>query len=162
MYYIYAYMNKLDGRLYIGQTQDLEARDKAHIYNRSNLHIDNAIRKYGRDNFDCWVITTVDSIESANQEEMYWIAELRKHLGSDMLYNKSNGGEASFRGMKHSEETKKKMSESKNGEGNPNYGKRFPGRTNSGSFKFGQKVQHNHKGKTWKLVDGKRVWLEST
>ena len=52
----------------------------------------------------------------------------------------------------HSEETKRKMSEAKKGEKNPFYGK-----THSDEFR------KNHskllKGKTWKVIDGKRVWL---
>lgn len=159
MHYIYIYINKLDGKIYVGQTQDLKSRDKSHIYNKSNLHIDNAIRKYGRNNFDYFILTTADNIESANQKEIFWISEMRRLFGDKMIYNKSNGGEASMRGLKHSDNTKKKMSDSKVGEKNPNYGKRFPGRTNSGCFKPGHKVHHNHKGKTWKLINGKRVWI---
>lgn len=52
----------------------------------------------------------------------------------------------------HSEETKQNMSESRKGEKNPFYGK-----THSDEFR------KNHskllKGKTWKVIDGKRVWL---
>lgn len=164
MHYIYIYANKINGKIYVGQTQDLKARDKVHIYNKSNSPIDNAIRKYGRNNFDYFTLITTDNIVSANQKEIFWISELRRLFGTKMIYNISNGGEASMRGRKHSEETKKKMSEARSGKNNPNYGKRFPGRINSGTFKNGHKVSHNHKGKTWKVIDGKRVWIsiEST
>lgn len=101
MHYIYVYHNKIDGKIYIGQTQDLYQRDKAHIYNKANTYIDNAIRKYGRENFELWTIAIVDSCEAANQEEIFWISEMRKHLGTDMIYNVSDGGEASMRGKKH-------------------------------------------------------------
>ena len=50
------------------------------------------------------------------------------------------------KGFRHSEETKKKLSLSKMGSKNPmfgkkphNYGKKYPGKTNSGSFKKGHK-----------------------
>lgn len=160
MHYIYAYENRLDGKVYIGQTNDLYKRDKSHQYNQHNLHIDNALRLHGRENFDYWVINETQNIDQANQEEIFWILTARYLLGKDMVYNKSDGGEASMRGRKHSEETKKNMSAARKGAGNPNYGKKFPGRINSGCFKPGLKPTHNHKGKTWRLIDGKRVWME--
>lgn len=51
------------------------------------------------------------------------------------------------------------MSESHMGEKNHNFGKKFPGLINAGSFKTGHKVKHNHKGKTWEVINGKRVWI---
>lgn len=159
MHYIYYYQNKINGKIYIGQTVDLKKRDHAHVYNQHNLHIDNAINKYGRANFSYEIINIVETQEEADILETFWISEVRNLLGADMVYNKSDGGDASMRGKKHTAETKAKMSEARKGSGNPNYGKRFPGKTNSGSFKPGQKVTHNHKGKTWKVIDGKRVWI---
>jgi group I intron endonuclease len=159
MHYIYVYENKINGKVYVGQTKDLKKRDNAHIYNQHNLHIDNAINVYGRDNFDYWIINIVSTEEQADQEEIFWISEMRRCLGAEMIYNKSDGGDASMRGRKHTPETISKMSDSRKGINNPNYGKKKPGFTNSGSFKAGMKVSHNHKGKTWKLIDGKRVWL---
>lgn len=54
-------------------------------------------------------------------------------------------------GQRHSEETKQKMSESKKGERNPLYGK-------NRSEEVRKKIAEALKGKHWKLVDGKRVW----
>ncbi len=48
----------------------------------------------------------------------------RKDLGTGCLKNLTEGGDG-LSGHKHSEETKKKMSESRSGSKNPNFGKKF-------------------------------------
>jgi group I intron endonuclease len=160
MHFIYAYENKINGKIYVGQTNNLHKRDKAHRYNQHNIPIDSAIAKHGRDNFDYWIISIVETVEQANQEEIFWILTARALLGENMVYNLSNGGDASMRGRKHSPETIEKMSVARRKEKNANWGKRKPGFTNSGSFVKGHKPTHNHKGKTWKLIDGKRAWMD--
>lgn len=105
MIYIYAYENLINGKLYIGQTHDLTKRDRSHIHGQKTV-IDKAIRKYGRNNFALWTITIVDSQSLADQEESYWISEMRAHLGKHMIYNLANGGMCAG---KHSEETKNKL-----------------------------------------------------
>jgi hypothetical protein len=62
--------------------------------------------------------------EEAFKHEIYMIAVLgRKDLGTGILRNKTDGGEGSS-GAVRSEETRKKLSEMKKGENNPNYGKK--------------------------------------
>ncbi len=160
MYFIYAYQNNINGKIYIGQTNNLYQRDKAHICNQHNTYIDNAIQKYGRYNFEYWTISICDTVEQANQEEIYWIAEMRSQLGIKNLYNLSDGGEASFRGRKHTLENRRKMSERHMGSNNPFYGKGKKGFTNGGSFRKGNPGHKGCVGKSWKLVDGKRVWFD--
>ena len=67
------------------------------------------------------------------------------------------------KGLRHSEESRKKMSESRKGKNNPMYGKNgaFLGKHhNEDTLK---KMSESHKGllknKTWKIINGKRVWL---
>lgn len=160
MIFIYAYQNKINDKIYIGQTNNLKKRDHSHIYNQHNTYIDNAIKKYGRTNFDYWTITVCDNVEQANQEEIYWIAEMRSQLGSHNVYNISDGGEASMRGKKHSQETIKRMRETRKGSNNAFYGKGTKGFTNGGSFKPGRPGPKINAGKTWKVINGKRVWID--
>lgn len=70
----------------------------------------------------------------------------------EMLRKSSTGNKNSL-GHKHSKETKVKISKAKTGKSQPN----------SGSFKSGQndKRHKNRLGKTWKKIDGKRVWSDS-
>ena len=116
MHFIYAYENKINGKIYIGQTTNLIKRDKDHVFGDESMPIDLAINKYGRNNFNLWVISIEDTSDKANQEEIYWISQLRENIGIENVYNIANGGACSpMLGRKHSDESKKKMSESLKG-----------------------------------------------
>ena len=59
MLYIYKFTNKINGKIYIGQTNDIEQRKRGHkstAFNEKShdyhCAFHNAIRKYGLDNFD--------------------------------------------------------------------------------------------------------------
>ena len=57
---IYKITNKLNGKVYIGQTVgSLQARWKAHLRSRDNAVFHKALRKYGAENF------TVEQIDMA-------------------------------------------------------------------------------------------------
>lgn len=168
---IYAYQNKINDKIYIGQSSDLARRLWNHVNKPDkSMAIDRAIKKYGINNFDHWIITIVDTDEQANQEEIFWIAEMRYYLGKKMVYNISDGGlGGAMRGRKHSQKTLQKMSESqqrniKDGKyigfkkGNK-YCRTFGHTGKKHSDETKKKCAHG-KGKTWKLINGKRVWME--
>lgn len=79
---IYKITNKINGKVYIGQTiHTLEERYRGHI-NRANRgdmgHLYPAMRKYGINNFECEVIETIDktlpnALDLLNEREIYWI-----------------------------------------------------------------------------------------
>ena len=53
---IYMIENQANGKIYIGQTSDLERRKKEHLNKlknktHHNLHLQNSFNKYGEDNF---------------------------------------------------------------------------------------------------------------
>ena len=54
MGYIYKIRNKIDNKIYIGQTtQDLDIRWKQHLKKRSNCrYLKHAFNKHGTDNFE--------------------------------------------------------------------------------------------------------------
>src|ERR1700691_1972617 len=104
-YHIYVYENRTNGKIYIGQTSDLKKRDYQHSNKNDNSLLARAIKKYGRGSFDLWTICIVDTTAQANQEEIYWISEMRCQLGKNMVYNITDGGESGRRGMKFSEES---------------------------------------------------------
>ena len=79
--------------------------------------------------------------EEAFRHEIYMIDVFgRIDLGTDILHNKTNGGEG-VSGLIHSEETKIKMGEARKGEKNHNYGK-------TASEETRRKFSEAHKGRT--------------
>lgn len=116
---VYKVTNTLTGKQYIGQTRySLAHRWAAHCRKKSHCALlSAAIQKYGRDVFIKEVLFTSDCKDAINAKEMELIKELSTI--SPNGYNITAGGEA----PRHSDETKKKLSENKKGSKNPMYGK---------------------------------------
>lgn len=76
---IYKVTNKVNGKIYIGQTvRTLEQRKWQHLdaaKHGCKTHFYNAIRKYGEDNFVFEVIDEASSIQELNALERYYIAK---------------------------------------------------------------------------------------
>ncbi len=111
---IYKVTNKINGKIYVGQTVgDLKRRKSVHLSNakagREDNYFYNAIGKYGSDNFNWEVLEECNDIDKLNEREEYWIKELNTISPSG--YNLRYGGKNSL----YSEEHKIKMSESKQG-----------------------------------------------
>ena len=188
-YTIYIHRNKLNGKVYVGQTcQNPEKRwNKGKGYETSPRFF-NAIMKYGWDNFDHLIIFTDLTLEQANFYEQLLISQYNstdEKFGYNIKEGGNNGkhsqetkdkiGKANhialqgktwseeqkllmsmlfsgkgnpFYGKHHSEETKKKISQSRakyTGENHPFYGKHH----NSNSL---QKISDNRKSKGGKKV----------
>lgn len=123
---IYCFENLLNGMKYIGQAQNLNKRIKKHLSllrtNREEcLYLQRAWNFYGGESFIIYIIEEVE-VFLLNEKEPFYIKELKSHV-TENGYNISWGGKTPMRGRKHSEETKRKMSESRSGEKNPNFGK---------------------------------------
>lgn len=87
---------------------------------KGNKHFTNAINKYAWENFEHIVLFDNLTKEEACLLEQMYIA-LYNTTNTKYGYNQSLGGEHGL----HSEQSKKKLSESKKGKKNPNYGKHF-------------------------------------
>jgi group I intron endonuclease len=108
MHYLYYIENKVNGKIYIGQTLDFSKRKWEHLKrnDRHNCHrLNNAINKHGKENFNMDIFHICDSQDEANEMEIYWIDRMRNTLGKDFVYNIKDGG----KNGNHSEETKQKM-----------------------------------------------------
>lgn len=97
------YLHKLkNGRVfYVG----MGSVQRAYARSSRNQHWQNVVNKHG--NFEVQLIASNLSIEIAAKLEI----EVILIFGLENLTNVSSGGEASAFGMKHTEETKRKMSE---------------------------------------------------
>lgn len=90
---IYKVTNKVNGKIYIGQTiRTLEQRKWQHLdaaKNGCKTHFYNAIRKYGEENFVFEIIDEASSLQELNELERYYIA---KFNCIENGYNMVDGG----------------------------------------------------------------------
>lgn len=74
---IYKITNKVNGKVYIGQTKNgFKSRYGGNLYkNTKNIYLKRSIEKYGIDNFEiCEIIDVAFSREELNLKESMWIA----------------------------------------------------------------------------------------
>lgn len=101
MLYIYKFTNKVTGKIYIGQTNNIEKRKRGHKSeafnpkaNGYNLPFHAAIRKYDWKNFDFEILEEIPDDfgrEYLNEREIFFIAYF-KSLISENGYNLTKGG----------------------------------------------------------------------
>lgn len=125
---IYCIRNIVNNKVYIGKSINIYARIAAHIYDlntkskNENRHLINAWYKYGRENFEYFVIEYLPLDEELiKTRELYWI-EKYDSTNRDEGYNLRM--DSSTKMIVH-DETKKLLSESVKGIKNPNYGNKW-------------------------------------
>lgn len=94
---IYKIENKVNGKVYIGQSINIEERWRTHrnMLRRDdhyNKHFQNSWNKYGEENFDFSVIENVSDIKQLSPREIYWI-DYFKSFDKSFGYNMTVGGE---------------------------------------------------------------------
>lgn len=109
---IYKIVNKKNNKCYIGQTvNDLKSRINVH-FSGSGTVMQKAVKKYGKEYFDYYIIDTASSIEELNSKEIFWI-KFYKSLTTQNGYNVQSGGNnkklTENRKLFISEQTKKAM-----------------------------------------------------
>lgn len=136
---IYAILNTANSFIYIGQTRQRFVKRFWHHQwklrngTHDNCHLQNAWNLYGEDSFEFFIVESVDDNNSLNHLEEKYIQFYREN---NRCYNIQDGGQTIYRynrteeqrksigeknrvnmtGRKHSEETKRKMSESRKGQ----------------------------------------------
>lgn len=128
---IYAIVNKVDGKRYVGKSINIEARWGTHlrdlrrevIKKNSNRHLFNAFKEYGESNFGFEYLETVDNGDDdlLSFRELFWM----DHLGSCNRIKGYNLRRDSSGKCIVQEETRKIISEKVKGELNPNYGNKW-------------------------------------
>lgn len=88
---IYKITNKINGKSYIGQSNNIERRFQEHQTKGSisRIPLDIAIKKYGKENFSYEIIEECD-ISKLNEREAYWIQQYDSIING---YNCSVGGD---------------------------------------------------------------------
>jgi group I intron endonuclease len=104
---IYAFRNKSNGKVYVGQSQNVKTRKRQHERGdtSNSRHFHNAMQKYGAAGFD-WTVLEFCETEKLNERESHWVHELNSLYPNG--YNLTSGGGAF---QKHHPETRKKFSE---------------------------------------------------
>ena len=135
---IYKITNTVNGKSYIGKTiQDAEkTRIRDHLRGKGSQPVKDAIEKYGKDALTYEILHDGIIPEFLDTLEKEAIAKF--NTVAPHGYNRNRGGSGS---VKHSEEARRKMSESTKGENHPMYGKKHSDETK-------QKISEAHKGKT--------------
>lgn len=122
--YIYMTTNKVNGKKYIGQHKANTFKGMQYLGSGKILRL--AIEKYGADNFEVQMICECASKEELDEKEEYYIQYYNAQT-DEMFYNIRRGGDRGpggpmFKGHKHTEDTKIKMSMNRQGVNNANYG----------------------------------------
>ena len=112
-YTVYKTTNDLNGKVYIGKHQTTDIND---TYLGSGTYLKKAIAKYGKSNFTKEILFIFSSEEEMNKKEAELVTE--EFISQDNNYNGGIGGEGGphFKGRKHSEDAKQKMSEKRKGQ----------------------------------------------
>ena len=112
-HYVYVIVNKINLKLYFG-SHSWEGTGVDKNYYGSGTAITRAVRKYGKDNFIVYPIKFYDTVEECRRAEEEL---LTKHniANNPYCYNLKNSAIGLDKGFKHTEEAKRKISESGKG-----------------------------------------------
>ena len=84
MYFVYITRNKINNKMYVGITN---GNDKDYL--GSGIRLKNAVKKYGKENFENSILEECESIELLEQRERFWISFFDS---VNKGYNISTGG----------------------------------------------------------------------
>lgn len=108
---IYKIINRINNKIYIGQSIDINLRFKQHKNNaiiKKILHpLYNSIRCYGIDNFEFIILEEVLFIAELDKKEQYWM-DFYNSYNSEFGYNICKEA-TSTKGYKHTIESRYKM-----------------------------------------------------
>jgi group I intron endonuclease len=135
--HIYKIVNRVNGKVYVGQTITLAKRFEHHktmlrAQKHANKKLQNSWNKHGESNFEFSPILSVLDVSDLTSFEQFF-ADTFRSVGVE-LYNVGKFMDSPMRGLKgelnprwgahHSEETKRKIGDAQRGEKSPNFGKK--------------------------------------
>ena len=184
---IYKITNTENGKVYIGQTVQKNPKMRwyqhcADARNGKDSHLCSSMRKYGIDKFLWEVIDTVTTLDQLNEKEAYWLDYFKqftecyniRDAGGNKLHNPE-----SIEKMRSAQKAAhaRRRAEGRDGgwkriDGGPMKGKVHPRKGTSGLWNMPESAKERirqiqlensgTRGKTWKLINGKRVYTEKT
>lgn len=145
---IYCIKNLTNNKCYVGQSKDILCRwtKEKNVLSKDepawNVHLQNAWKKYGQENFYFYILEEC-LYDELDEREIFWISKLDSFNNG---YNNTIGGSGvkgvvawnkglrlsdsykmklseSHKGYKHTDDQKQKISEKTSGINNPHYGK---------------------------------------
>lgn len=89
---IYKIENLINGKVYIGQSIEIEKRWQKHLNAKDDFLIHKALRKYGKKNFSFTILEEC-SLTDLDEKENFWINQYQSliPLGYNMIQGGSNG-----------------------------------------------------------------------
>ena len=123
--YTYIVTNKLNGKVYVG-SHSWEGTGVDPNYYGSGKIIKQAVKKYGKENFQIEVLYFYDTVEEcrADEERILTEYDVKNCPHSYNCKNSAIGWTSEdMTGRTHTEDTKKKISQALRGENNPMYGR---------------------------------------
>ena len=161
---IYKITNKLNGKHYIGQHVTTNPLDN---YSGSGYLITKAIHKYGLSSFTKEILFDFDNFDDMNQKEKELVPLSSCYPYDQSSYNLMEGGHCG----RLTDETKKKLSESKKGGKNPWHkshgrinpakGKTLLERFHNDKEKYNAWIKANSEGHKGKNTGEKNYWHKS-
>lgn len=126
---IYAIYNRIDNKIYVGKSKNIEKRIKGHFaglrseyFNSKtvNRYLFNAFKKHGEENFKWKILHAIDELDEVllSELELHYM-DLYQSYNQEFGYNLRRD---SSTGMIVHEQTRLLISENNMGENNPNYG----------------------------------------
>lgn len=86
---IYKIVNKINNKIYIGQSEDIDRRWKQHMYGKGNKHLRSSFLKYGLLNFEFSILEECENDKTLlTSKEQYWIDHFESYIPSKG-YNKN-------------------------------------------------------------------------
>ncbi len=94
IHFLYRVTNKINGKIYIGQTVDTTSRWRGHRRDAAEPKVPfhHAIKKHGAHNFNFEVIATCKGFANANELETLLVTQYDSYVSNGRGYNASHGG----------------------------------------------------------------------
>lgn len=105
---IYLFENIINKKIYIGQAKDIHNRVYTHFFGNPELYFHRALKKYGEEGFNIYILEYCN-VEDLDNKEIYYISKYKSNI-SGIGYNLTAGGQGHL-GTSCSKEQKEKLAE---------------------------------------------------